>query len=317
MRKFFCFALCLILFFTCSCSNKKESSDTRILMNTVVTITADCSMEIIDQAFDLCATLENKLSRTKENSDIWAINNSDTFVPVSNETIMLINKARYYSEKTNGKFDVTVYPVSSLYDFTSKKLPSNEKIAAALPLVDYKKIEVKGNSVCLKEGGIDFGGIAKGYIADCVVVFLKEKGVKSAIVNIGGNLYCFGKNEYKIGIKKPFENGIIATVKGKEGAFVTSGIYERYIKENDKIYHHIIDPATGYGVENDLAGVTVMCSSSADADALSTACMLLGGSDGIKLIDSCENTEAVLVKRDGSILLSNGLIMKNGYIVYK
>lgn len=317
MRKFLCLALCLILFLNCSCSNKKESSDTRILMNTVVTITADCSKEIIDQAFDLCSALENKLSRTKENSDIWAINNSNGFVRVSAETILLINKAKYYSDKTGGKFDVTVYPVSSLYDFTLKKLPSKEKIAAALPLVDYRKIQIEGDTVCLKDGGIDLGGIAKGYIADRVVAFLREKGVKSAIVNIGGNLYCFGKKEYKIGIKKPFENSVIATVNGKEGTFVTSGIYERYIKENGKIYHHIIDPATGYGVENDLAGVTVMCSSSADADALSTACMLIGSNDGVRLIDSCENTEAVFVKKDGSIMLSGGLIMKNGYIEYK
>ena len=305
MRKFFCFALCLILFFTCSCSNKKESSDTRILMNTVVTITADCSMEIIDQAFDLCATLENKLSRTKENSDIWAINNSDTFVPVSNETIMLINKARYYSEKTNGKFDVTVYPVSSLYDFTSKKLPSNEKIAAALPLVDYKKIEVKGNSVCLKEGGIDFGGIAKGYIADCVVVFLKEKGVKSAIVNIGGNLYCFGKNEYKIGIKKPFENGIIATVKGKEGTYVTSGIYERYIEKDGRIYHHIIDPDTLYP-KNDFKSVSVLCGNSALADVLSTALFNMSLEEGKDLIKSLENVYVLWVDKDGKTHYSEG-----------
>lgn len=316
MRKFLILLLCFSLCLLPSCAAEKENSDTRILMNTVVTITARCSQDTISQAFELCSELENKLSRTVEGSDIWEINNSDSFASVGNEALFLVDKSLQYSRLSNGRFDITVCPVSGLYDFSSETLPTAEDISAALSKVDYRKIQIDGNKVALTDGSIDLGGIAKGYVADRVVQFLKEKGVSEGIVNIGGNVYCFGK-EATVGIKKPFSNELIATVKGKEGTFVTSGIYERYIEKDGRIYHHIIDPATGYGVENDLAGVTVIGNSSADADALSTVCMLLGSSEGISVIEDIPDTEAVFVKRDGTVLLTDGLYMKDGVIRFK
>ena len=157
---------------------------------------------------------------------------------------------------------------------------------------------------------IDLGGIAKGYIADKTIEFLKGKGVKRANVNIGGNVYIYGENQAEIGIRKPFSQDIIASVISDEGTFVTSGIYERYIEKDGKIYHHILDTKTGYGVENNLASVTVIGESSADADALSTVCML----SGLEIIESKENTEAVFILKDGSIKLSTGLYRNNDII---
>lgn len=317
MRKFFAIILCFSLIMLASCGQNKENTDTRILMNTVVTITADCSEETISRSFDLCTELEEKLSRTVNGSDIWEINNSDTFVEVGDEALYLINKALGFSRLSGGKFDITVYPVSSLYDFPSGKLPDSANISAALSLVDYRNIIIDGNKVCLKDGGIDLGGIAKGYVADRVVEFLKENGARQGTVNIGGNVYCFGEREFSVGIKKPFSNELAGIIKGKNITCVTSGIYERYISEQGKIYHHIIDPATGYGVENDLASVTVIGKCSADADALSTVCMLLGGEKAAEIIENTANTEAVLIYRDGSLGVTSGLENKNGIISIK
>ena len=316
MKKIIVFLLCLLIITLSGCG-KRENSSTRILCDTVVTVTAECDEEIINQAFELCTQLESKLSRTKEGSDVWLINNSNDFVSVSDETLMLIRRAIEYSEKSGGRFDITVYPVSSLYDFSQKDLPDKKEIEAALKRVDYKKIEIDCNKVRLKESGIDLGGIAKGYIADEMVKFLKEKGVKKGTVNIGGNLYCFGDDTFKIGIKKPFENKIIAAVHCGENSFVTSGIYERYIEKDGKIYHHIIDTKTGYGVENSLASVTVIGKSSSDCDALSTVLLLMGSEDGLKLIDETQGFEAVFVDREGKITLSGGLKFKKDVIVYK
>lgn len=316
MKKLIAFALCFLLLTLSGCV-KKENSQTEILCDTVVTVTAQCDEEIINQSFELCSALEKKLSRTVASSDIWLINNTNDFVSVSDETLALIKRAVDYCEISGGRFDITVYPVSSLYDFSSEVLPDQKEIYSALKKVDYKKIEIKEDKVRLKDSGLDLGGIAKGYIADEMVEFLKQKGVKNGRVNIGGNLYCFGEKEFKIGIKKPFENGIIATIKSGENSFVTSGIYERYIEKEGIIYHHIIDTKTGYGVQNSLASVTVIGKSSADCDALSTVLLLLGEEEGLKTINKTQGYEAVFVKRDGSILLSDRLEFKKDVIVYK
>lgn len=318
MRKYLLMLVCLCLVALSGCNiGNRENTDTRIMMDTVVSITADCSSDTISEAFNLCYDLEKKLSRTIEGSDISKINNSDSFVEVGKETLFLINKSLMYSRLSGGKFDITICPVSSLYDFSSDSLPNAEDISKALSKVDYRKIQVDGNCVALKDSSIDLGGIAKGYIADRLVEFLKQNGAQEGIVNVGGNVCCFGKKQVNIGIKKPFSNDIIATVRGGESAYVTSGIYERYIKKDGKIYHHIIDPLTGYGVENDLAGVTIISKSSADADALSTVCMLLGLDEGLNLIENTSDSEAVFVKKDGSIIVSNGLCIKNNVITFK
>lgn len=316
MKKIIMILLCFLMVVFTGCS-KRENTQTRILCDTVVTVTAQCDETLINQTFDLCAELENKLSRTIESSDIWLINNSNEFVSVSDETLALIVRAMEYCEKSSGRFDITIYPVSSLYDFSSSVLPDKNEIDLALKKVNYKNIEIEDKKVRLKDSGLDLGGIAKGYMADEMVRHLKENGVKKGTVNIGGNLYCFGEKEFKIGIRKPFENGIIATVKSKENSFVTSGIYERYIEKNGKIYHHIIDTKTGYGVENSLASVTVMGKSSADCDILSTVLLLFGEEEGLALINETQGYEAVFVDRAGNIILSNGLKYEKEYIVYK
>lgn len=314
MRKFIALFLITALLFCCSCSRKVyKTTETFFMMDTVVTISADCDSQIIKEAFDLCTYYENMLSRTKEGSDIYNINQSGS-AQVSEETLRLIEKAIYYGDLSQGRFDVTVCPVSSLYDFNNKTMPDEEKIKQELPKIDYKKIKVEATGVTIENSQLDLGGIAKGYITDKVVELLKSRGVSRASINLGGNVYCYGEKEIKIGVRKPFSEEILATIVSGEGTFVTSGIYQRYIEKDDKIYHHIIDPKTGLGVENDLSAVTVIGKNSVDADALSTVCMLMGSKDGISLMETIEDYQAVFVLRDGTVKLTSGLTMKNNII---
>jgi len=316
MKKITAFYLALLLFSLCGCEENNKNSQTRFLLDTVVTLTADCNDEILSGAFELCENYEKMLSRTIKESDVQKLNSSEGFITVSEETAEIIEKALYYSELSNGKFDITVYSVSSLWDFNNQIVPDRSEIAEALQNIDYQSIEIEENCVNLNGRQIDLGGIAKGYIADRLKDYFTGNGTDSGIINLGGNIVVFG-NDYKIGIQKPFSNDISATLHLKNCSAVTSGIYQRYIKSGDKIYHHIIDPDTGYGVENELAGVTIIGESSFDCDALSTVCMLLGTENGKKLIENTDGFEAVFIDRKGKITITDGLFKKDKDIYLK
>ncbi len=315
MKKFTAVYLIFLLLSLCGCE-ENTNSQTRFVLDTVATLTADCSDKVLNEAFLLCENYEKLLSRTKETSEIYKLNNSTGFIEVSKETAKIIERAVYYSKISDGKFDITVYPISSLWDFKNQIIPDRNEIAEALQNVDYESIEINGNSINLNGKKIDLGGIAKGYIADEIKAFLLENGTEKALINLGGNIVAFGK-DYKIGIQRPFSDDTIATLHISDASVVTSGIYQRYIEADEKIYHHIIDPDTGYGVENELAGVTVIGKSSLDCDALSTVCMLLGTEKGKKLIEGIQNTEAVFIDKDENITLTNGLSKKGENIYLK
>ncbi|MBE6729513.1 MAG: FAD:protein FMN transferase [Ruminococcaceae bacterium] len=318
MRKFTVIFLSLILLFCSACNGKVyKNTETFFMMDTVVSISADCNTHIIKEAYDLCLYYEKLFSRTIEGSDVYKINNSEAPITVNGETAELIKKGIYYGDLSGGKFDITLCPVSSLYDFNNKVLPEKEEILSALKKVDYKKITVNESSVLLLDGQIDLGAIAKGYITDKVVSFLKSKGVKRATVNMGGNVYTFGDKKSTIGIRKPFSDEIIATITAGEATFVTSGIYQRYIEKDGTVYHHIIDKETGFGVQNNLSSVTIIAKSSTDADALSTTCMLLGEKEGISLIEGIPDTEAVFILKDGSLKITSGLKINGTDIILK
>lgn len=316
MKKITAFYLALLLFSLCGCEENNKNSQTRFLLDTVVTLTADCNDEILSGAFELCENYEKMLSRTVKESDVQKLNSSEGLLTVSEETAEIIEKALYYSELSNGKFDITVYSVSSLWDFNNQIVPDRSEIAEALQNIDYQSIEIEENCVNLNGRQIDLGGIAKGYIADRLKDYFTGNGTDSGIINLGGNIVVFG-DDYKIGIQKPFSNDISATLHLKNCSAVTSGIYQRYIKSGDKIYHHIIDPDTGYGVENELAGVTIIGESSFDCDALSTVCMLLGTENGKKLIENTDGFEAVFIDRKGKITITDGLFKKDKDIYLK
>ena len=262
--------------------------------------------DVMNHCITMCSDFENKFSRTIETSEIARINSAGGApVTVSNDTLELIRQGIYYGDLSDGAFDITIGAVSRLWDFKDENpsVPMADAVTEALSHVNYKNIIISGNTVTLKDpkAAIDVGGIAKGYIADRLKDYLKNQGVKHALINLGGNVLAIGSKPdgtaYNIGIAKPCsENGeYITSLEIRDKSVVTSGTYQRYFEQGGNFYHHILDPGTGYPCENDLNSVTIITDSSLAADALSTACFVLGEEKGTELINRLENTEAIFV----------------------
>ena len=314
MKKLLSVNMILVLLALCGCTSPAENiSETRFLFDTVINLTADCSEETMDGAFALCEKYDALFSRTNKKSEVYALNNSDDFLEVSPDTKALLERAIYYCKLSGGEYDITICPVSSLWDFEGTEIPDRKEIAEALKNVDYQAIEVVGNTVNLQGKQIDLGSIAKGYIAEKLVEYFQKNNVKKGIINLGGNVRVFGKKEYNVGIKKPYsadENA--ATVRVKNMSVVTSGVYERYIEAGGKKYHHILDTKTGMSKETDLISATIIGKNSTDCDALSTICILLGKEKAKKLIEETDGYEAVFIDENGSMLYTSGLTKENG-----
>lgn len=319
MKKCLSLSFCLVFALLCAC-NETTVSDTQFLFDTVVTLSADCDEATLSGAFDLCRKLENTLSITKEQSDVYKINNSGkNGIKVSKDTKTLLKKALGFCKESNGMFDISIYPVSRLWDFKQEVIPSKDEIADALRNVDYDGISLDGDKVFANGKQIDLGGIAKGYIADKTLEYFKSKNVQTGIINMGGNIIVFGDNDVNVGIKKPFsDNDISATLVLKNKSVVTSGVYERSFKKNGKLYHHIIDVNTGYPAESDLLSATIISDNSALGDAYSTICILLGKEKATKFINSrreTDNIEAIFIDKDYRVSCTKGIKKQDG--VYK
>ncbi len=311
MKKIASLSLALVCFVLAGCAGE-HSKSSRFMLDTVVTLDADCDDGILNGAFSLCEDYEKLLSKTIPSSEVSKLNTAKDFIKVSDETLEILNRSVYFADVSNGDFDITICPVSNLWDFEGTALPDRKEIAEALKNVDYENIETDGNRVFLHGSQIDLGGIAKGYIADRLRDYFKEKNVKSGIINLGGNVTVFGKDEKTVGIQKPFcDNELSAKIKVKDKSVVTSGIYQRYIEKDGKIYHHILNPKTGYAAESDLASATIIGDTSFDLDALATICILKGRQEAEKLIENTKNTEAVFIDIKGNITHTSGLKYKN------
>lgn len=315
-----CCALVLILILFAVLFQRHEKvnaplSSTSFQLNTVVTVTLydSTDQDLLDQVMALCSRYEDIFSRTKKSSEIYQLNHQtlpteNGYTPLSQETADLIAKGLEYGRLTDGAFDITIEPVSSLWDFTSeeKTVPSAKALESALPLVNYQNVLLEGNRLrFLADGmGLDPGAIAKGYIADRMKEFLLSRGVKSALINLGGNVLCVGSrpdgSPFRIGIQKPFagrsETALMVDISDK--SVVSSGIYERCFEKDGVFYHHILDPQTGYPCQNDLVSVTIISDQSVDGDALSTSCFVLGLEKGMELINSLPDVQAVFITKD-------------------
>ena len=309
----FAFVISLTLS-ACSTPKQDPISKTGIYFDTVIKIDIYDSQDtqLLEQCFEYCKAFENTISRTIETSEISQINNANgEAVIVSDMTIALLQKGIEYGELSKGKFDITIAPLTELWDIKNNPgtLPSEDEISEALSHVDYRNIQIKGNEVSLLDpaAAIDLGGIAKGYMADQLKDYLLSEGVESALINLGGNILTIGTkpngSPFKLGIQKPFDKqGIsIATVNSVDNSLVSSGVYERYFELDGTRYHHILNTETGYPYDNGLLGVSIISPESVDGDALSTTCFALGLEEGINLIDSLENIEAIFITEDYKI----------------
>lgn len=299
-------------------------SKSSYLLGTIVEVTIydKPDEKIIDEVFARIAEIEREMTiNNAETSEIIALNNASgkNEVVLSPETFYVLEKGLQYSQNSKGFFDITVGPVVKSWNIGTEyaAIPDKNKLAEAVKLVDYTKLSLnkEKHSAYLEVPGmqVDLGAIAKGYAADESARILKENGVKNAIINLGGNVLTIGGNPngnpWRIAIQDPFNprGEFIGVVNVKDKTVVTSGTYERYFEVNGKKYHHILDPFTGYPVENNLYSVSIITDKSIDGDGLSTTCLLYGLEEGMKLIEKLDNVEAIFITGDKKVYASSGL----------
>jgi thiamine biosynthesis lipoprotein len=257
--------------------------------------------------------IEGLMSTYIPDSEISRINRAagKQAVAVSPEVEEVIREGIFWSEQSNGAFDITVEPLVQLWDFDGEKefIPGESTIRKTASLVNYRNIEIKDHNVRLKNRGmaINVGGLAKGYAVDRAISILRSK-VSSGIVNAGGDLYAFGQkskqNSWTIGLQHPRKpQDLLAAFAVKNQAIATSGDYQRYFMKDGVRYHHIFDPQTGRPARM-MISTTIITTEVMDADALATAVFVMGPDKGIEWVDSMANIEAMLVLEDGSIRYS-------------
>lgn len=321
------FALSLV-----GCGEKATvQSETRTVyaMDTVMNLTvygenAAAALESAEQ--ELHTLDEAILSRTAEGSELYALNaaNGETVIYGADDALpALIEAALTISDATNGAFDPTLAPVLDAWGFTKDEhhVPSADELAALLGHTGLDQVTLKetadGYAVTLLDGAqLDLGGIAKGYAADLLRAQLEKESITSATLDLGGDVFVMGRksdgSDWRIAVKDPGDTeSYLGVVSVADKFIVTSGVYERYFEENGVRYHHIIDPKTGSPAESGLVSVTVLCENGAWADALSTACFVLGTDGALTLRNalSAQGTdfELILVTDDGRVLYTGGL----------
>lgn len=311
-----------VLLLLTGCQRKIEPiSKSGYMLNTFVTVTIydKDDPEILEGSLELCRSYENILSKTLEGSEVYRLNHrplGEQTVTVSQDVANLVSRGISYSQMSDGGFDVTVEPLSSLWNFTSSDpvIPGEDEIRQATAKVGYENLKLEGNTLTFlsPETTLDFGAIAKGYIADRIKDYLLEKGVKSAVINLGGNVLCVGEKPdgeaFKIGLQKPYadRNETIEILDIRDLSVVSSGVYERHFEKDGVNYHHLLDPKSGYPYDNGLVSVTILSDLSVDGDGLSTTLFSLGLEKGIELANSLEDVYAVFITKDGDVHYSEG-----------
>lgn len=316
MGKFLAILLAAALALT-GCGGRRPVSAGGFLLNTYVSVTLyDGNPDDAQGALDLCRDYEALFSRTDPDSQLCRLNRRE-ITSVDPELAAVIQLGLDYSRLSGGALDVTMGSVTELWDFSAQEpsLPGREDVARALAHVGWEKVTVEGDAVIFSdpETKLDLGAVAKGYIADRMADYLRGRGVSSAILDLGGNLYCLGTKPggkpFQVGVQYPYEDRsqVLGTLPVSDQSVVTSGVYERYIQVDGRAYHHILDTAAGWPVENGLVSVTILSPSSAGGDALSTACFALGLEKGMALVESLEGVEALFVAEDLTVHPSSGM----------
>ncbi len=301
---------------SCAVASADEMvSKTSFVFSTVVTVTlyGTDDENIALGCFDILREIESEISRTDPESSLFRINeNGGGKMPA--HLFAVLTGALPYCEATGGSLDISIGRLTELWNFSSgeHRVPSQDDIARALDSSGLQNITVSGDEVTLSDGcKIDLGAVAKGYAADRLREYLEENSINSALIDLGGNILCIGEKpdggSFNVGIKYPFKDGTIANVLVKGKSVVTSGVYERYFYENGTLYHHILDPQTGFPCQSGLYSVTIISDSSFAGDCLSTACFVLGLEKGLELLSSFPGVYGIFVTDSYEVVLSEGL----------
>lgn len=325
----------IVLFFVYTNMQSGEKyNKTSFALNTYTTITAygTGAQTAAENASKAVSDVESQMSAYIDSSELARLNassKSGASVKVSDELFDIIKTAYKFSEITGGLFDITIKPVTDLWAIsTNPRVPSNEEITQALDSVGYKNIVLNENEktvTFLKDNvSLDLGAIAKGYAADKAVGVLANAGCKKALIDLGGNICLVGENldttdvllntyfgqnikkPWRVGIQTPFSASgaycvtLVVDSSAEPMSIVTSGAYERNFTQDSKMYHHILNPFTGYPHEGEIDSVTIIGTSSMEADALSTSAFMMSIDDALSLVHKC-GYDALIIDKDKKI----------------
>ena len=322
-----CISIILICV-SCTNGNNKYYEKSNIVMDTAVTLNAygENSQKAVEESFKRLDEINDMASANINTSDVFKINDASgkSYVKVQPEIIKMIKTSIEYSKISNGSFDITLGPIINLWGIgtENERLPSDEEIKGKLPLVGYDKISVNENdsSIMLQKEGmaIDLGGVAKGFAVDEVLKIYKKYNIENGLINLGSSsIYAVGKNKEKkdwaVGIKHPRNedpNEYLGIIKLSNESLSTSGDYERCFIKDNKRYHHIIDPKTGYPADNGVMSDTIVIDGEREdngilSDILTTAVFTLGPDKGIKLINSLDKVSCEITTSDYKVYTSD------------
>lgn len=304
----------LIYIFLTHESKEVYTEKTRNAMGTTISITVidfdeTKAERAIDAAFLEIERIDNMMSRQKESSELFVLNSEGAILSASLDLVYVLQKSYYYSELSEGAFDITVLPILNLWADKVKEgsYPKPDEINKTLEKVGYKKISINMDNVAFKEKGmkITLDGIAKGYAVDMAVEVLKNHGIEHALVNAGGDLRAFGSKNWTIALQNPENKEEYIVLFGIcNESVATSGNYERYFNDVAKV-NHIADPRTGFSAKG-LISVTIVSEKATDADALATAVFVLGEEKGMRLVNALDGVESLIITSDKRILKSKG-----------
>ncbi len=325
MKRNACFVFVVVFasLFLFSCKPQKYTESFNA-MNTFMTVQAYGSEKkakaALEEVKSRVESIEEVISTTKSGSDIYKLNHaSGSSMVVRSDTAFLFEFTHGMYKATNAALNPALYPVISAWGFTTGtyRIPSEEEITALLSHTDFSQAELSetaGGAVIKTTEGmkLDFGAVGKGYAGDEIIRILKEHGIKSALLDLGGNVQVIGTktdgSKWTVGIKSPWGGDPVCTVKIADCAVVTSGGYERFFVGDDgKKYIHIFDPETGYPVENDLESVTIICERGLYADALSTSLFVMGKDKAVEWWYNNSGFDFILVTKDNELYYSSGI----------
>ena len=318
MKNWLSAALLSAAFLLTGCSGapaQEPETATFFAMDTAMDFTVYGDAALLDEAETLIGSLEEQVSVTDEHSDIYAIDHTGSGT-LTGKASSLMEQALEICRRTDGALDLSIYPIVRAWGFTtgSYQVPDEAEIQALLPLVDYRKIQYDAatGTVTLPEGmEIDLGSVAKGYAGQLAAQMLREHGVQSALLNLGGNVQTVGTkpdgSPWQIGIKDPQGEDAMMVLSVEDQAVVTSGGYERYFEQDGQTYWHIMDPSTGHPADSGLLSVTIVGKQGIICDGLSTSLFVMGLEKAADLWAQSGDFEAVFVTASGEVYITEGL----------
>ena len=297
-----------------------EASKDLFAMDTYMTLTAygEHAQEAVDKAAERVEALDALLSTGNENSEIYQLNQNGE-ATLSEEGGYLVERALELYKKTEGAFDIAIYPVMQAWGFPTQDyhVPDDDTLKEKLALADASKVNYDKDTrkIFFDQDGmeIDLGGIAKGYTSSQIMQIYQDCGVTSGLVNLGGNVQALGcktdGSKWRVAIQSPDDTEeYLGILEIEDQAVITSGGYERYFEEDGVTYHHIIDPAIGYPADSGLISVTIVSDDGTLADGLSTSLFIMGEEKAAQFWrENSDEFEAIMETSDGELYVTEGI----------